>query len=136
MEEVDEKFLDLLQRAQSYEGTNSPRKPAPAVCLVAPPFALDAKLAMSLQALLDAKGQIDASAACKASTMAKGTDGRCFPSEIHRENLASAWHASTSSKAKAMEWKPCHFCYSFCLLKIPLVFFCLTGIFEPHSHWH
>lgn len=98
-EEVDEKFLDLLQRAQSYEGTHSPRRPAPVLCLVAPPFHVDVQLATALQALLQARGQMNAThpGTCDAA-------GRFAWSELHRENLASAWHASTASKAKAFRF--------------------------------
>ena len=36
----DEKFLHLLQRAESFEGTRAPRKSASALCVVAPPGAM------------------------------------------------------------------------------------------------
>ena len=96
-QEVDEKFLDLLERAKSYDGTDAPRRPAPALCLVVPPFQVDGQLAAALQDLLKDRGQKPSSPG--------GTQGGLERScaELHKENLASAWYASTASKAKALE---------------------------------
>eukprot|EP00438_Fugacium_kawagutii_P000669 Skav222321 [mRNA] locus=scaffold1249:248094:249462:+ [translate_table: standard] len=119
-EEVDEKFLDLLQRAENYEGTHSPRRPAPVLCLVAPPFQVDVQLATALQALLQARGQMNSMNAhpgtCDATRFAW--------SELHRENLASAWHASTASKAKAFLFGQVY------LNQIPVH---IEGLFVPQS---
>ena len=56
-EGVDENFLHLAQRADAYDGKYTPRKPAPAVCVVAPPFAAAPELLQSLQQLLKMKAQ-------------------------------------------------------------------------------
>ena len=99
---MDEKFLDLLQRAKSYHGTDAPRRPAPVLCLVVPPFQVDGQLAASLQALLKDRGQMKPSPPAPG---APGTQGGLERScaELHKENLASAWYASTASKAKALD---------------------------------
>ena len=87
-EEVDEKFLDLIQRAENYNGTHAPSRPAPALCLVTPPFQVDRQLAGALDGLLRGHGHNGPARGCS------------FP-ELHKENLTSAWYASTASKAKA-----------------------------------
>ena len=93
---AEEQFLDLLQRAESYGHCSGPKRPAPLLCVVAPPSVtpqpLDGDLRVAvarmcgpLQALLEGRGE----------------PTRCgLVEELHAENLAQAWHASTASKPK------------------------------------
>ncbi|CAK9062974.1 unnamed protein product [Durusdinium trenchii] len=103
-EEVDEHFLDLLSRArESDEGAavpRGPRKPAPLLCVVAPPFQLKAETCQLLQIQLEKRELSHSGAAGVTEQSSQLTGQVSLPEALHRENLAAAWHSSTASHAK------------------------------------
>lgn len=78
-ETVDETFLDVVARAQSFEGSDAPRPPAPVLCLVMPPKSASAQLTAQLRIAIDGDAAVDV--------------GRASA-----HGLSAAWHRSAASR--------------------------------------
>ncbi|OLQ06269.1 hypothetical protein AK812_SmicGene10439 [Symbiodinium microadriaticum] len=90
-EVVDEQFLTLLQRAESFEGTRAPGRAAPLLCVIAPPGEMTTTTWKGLQDLVQSEKE----------GLSTGSELAQSPEALQKGNLSTAWHDSTASRKRS-----------------------------------
>eukprot|EP00439_Symbiodinium_sp_Y106_P022885 s4688_g2.t2 len=90
-EVVDEQFLQLLQRAESFEGTRAPGRAAPILCVIAPPGEMTTTTWKGLQDLVQSEKE----------GLTAGSELAQSPEALQKGNLSAAWHDSTASRKRS-----------------------------------